>query len=215
MKSKYSILILSLIMALLVSCTQPATVEEPEKPAAEVQEPAEEPSNEEVDPVAEEVTYDVVIVGGGSAGTTAALAAQSVRAKTLVVEKTGMLGGVAGNMAVGMLATESSLQKEAGRIIYTDDMYNKLMEFNDYRSDGLLVKSILKASASTVDWLMENGLSLILGPTSDQYLHLSDEGIPIYSTYHMFNGVMETYKNSDSDVDTSIVTDNRFFGLFV
>lgn len=213
MKKKYFIIILSLVMMLLVSCSQPTNIEEPQKPA-EIQEPAKEHLNEAAEPEPEEVTYDVVIVGGGSAGTTAALAAQSAGAKTLVVEKTGMLGGVAGNMAVGMLATESSLQKEADRIVYTGDMYNKLMEFNDYRSDGLLVKSILKASASTVDWLMENGLSLILGPTSDQYLHLSEEGIPINSTYHMFNGVMETYKNSDSDVDTSSITNNRFFGLY-
>lgn len=214
-KKYLSIFLVLLMVISMVSCTTDTVTEEPPI-EIETEEPKiEEPSQEaESKPEAEKVTYDVVIVGGGSAGTTAALAAQSAGAKTLIVEKTGMTGGIAGNMAVGMLATESSLQKEAGRIVYTEDMYDKLMESNNYKSDGLLVKSILEASASTIDWLIENGLSLILAPTSDQYLHLTKEGTPINSTYHMFNGVMDTYKNSDTDVDTKGITDNCFFGLF-
>ena len=40
-----------------------------------------------------ESTYDVVVVGGGTAGVTAAVQAGRAGARTLLVEKTGMLGG--------------------------------------------------------------------------------------------------------------------------
>ncbi len=37
--------------------------------------------------------YDVIVVGGGTAGVVAAIQAGRAGAKTLLVEKTGMLGG--------------------------------------------------------------------------------------------------------------------------
>lgn len=43
-------------------------------------------------PVSEE-TYDVIVVGGGTAGATAAIAAAMIGANTLVVERNGFLGG--------------------------------------------------------------------------------------------------------------------------
>jgi len=38
-------------------------------------------------------TYDVIVIGGGTAGTVAAIQAGRAGARTLLVEKNGMLGG--------------------------------------------------------------------------------------------------------------------------
>ena len=41
--------------------------------------------------------YDVIVVGGGFAGTAAAVSAAREGAKVLLLEKSGFLGGAAGN----------------------------------------------------------------------------------------------------------------------
>ena len=41
--------------------------------------------------------YDITVVGGGFAGTAAAIAAARAGKKVLLLEKTGMLGGAASN----------------------------------------------------------------------------------------------------------------------
>ncbi|GJM77591.1 hypothetical protein HMSSN139_00870 [Paenibacillus sp. HMSSN-139] len=55
-------------------------------------------------------TADVVIVGGGTSGTAAALAAVQNGAKVIVLEKTSAMGGLL-NYAMGIAGTETSLQK--------------------------------------------------------------------------------------------------------
>ena len=48
-----------------------------------------------------ETTYDVIVVGGGPAGTGAALAAAENGAHVLLLEGTGRLGGMAVQALVG------------------------------------------------------------------------------------------------------------------
>jgi hypothetical protein len=52
---------------------------------------------------ARELTYDVVVVGGGSAGLAAALAAARAGARTALVERYGFLGGMATGGMVGTI----------------------------------------------------------------------------------------------------------------
>ena len=67
-------------------------------------------------------SYDVVVVGGGTAGVPAAIAAARGGSKTLLVERSGGLGGL---MATGMPALgilDRQLNKVVGGI--TDEIVN-------------------------------------------------------------------------------------------
>lgn len=136
----------------------------------------------------DETTVDIVVVGGGVSGTAAALTAAEKGAKVLVVEKMPMLGG-AGRMASGFTAVESSLQKAKGMKYTTGELTQRLLEYNQFLSNGPLTKAIVEKSASTVDWLIKHGIELeILEETRDatrnsvQQAHLDD---PIKSdVYH-------------------------------
>lgn len=57
---------------------------------------------------------DLVVVGGGAAGLCAALAAQQLGKKVILIEKTGVLGGASAMAGSGTIATGSDWQKEDG-----------------------------------------------------------------------------------------------------
>ncbi|WP_232216505.1 MULTISPECIES: FAD-dependent oxidoreductase [Brenneria] len=147
----------------------------------------------------EETRVDVVVVGGGVSGTAAALAAAEKGAKVLVIEKMPVLGG-AGRMASGFTAVESSLQKAKGMKYTAAELTQRLLEYNQYLSNGPLTKRIVDKSASTVDWMIKHGVELeIVATTRDakrssvQQAHLED---PIKSdVYHRIkNGGEAAYK---------------------
>ncbi|MEE3664146.1 FAD-dependent oxidoreductase [Brenneria sp. g21c3] len=147
----------------------------------------------------EETRVDVVVVGGGVSGTAAALAAAEKGASVLVIEKMPVLGG-AGRMASGFTAVESSLQKAKGMKYTAAELTQRLLEYNQYLSNGPLTKRIVDKSASTVDWMIKHGVELeIVETTRDaklssvQQAHLED---PIKSdVYHRIkNGGEAAYK---------------------
>ncbi|MFC3394535.1 FAD-dependent oxidoreductase [Brenneria rubrifaciens] len=147
----------------------------------------------------EETRVDIVVMGGGVSGTAAALAAAEKGASVLVIEKMPVLGG-AGRMASGFTAVESSLQKAKGMKYTAAELTQRLLEYNQYLSNGPLTKRIVDKSASTVDWMIKHGVALeIMETTRDakkssvQQAHLDD---PIKSdVYHRIkNGGEAAYK---------------------
>lgn len=113
--------------------------------------------NEEI----EEVTYDIVVVGGGAAGSAAALAASENSDSVLLLEKTASPMG-AGTLAGGMFAAESSQQKEAGKTVDKEWLYDEYMKASNGYMNSVLVRTIIEESSRTVDWLIENGMELNL-----------------------------------------------------
>ena len=137
--------------------------------------------------VDEEITTDVVIVGAGTSGTGASLSAAQAGVKVTVLEKLDKVGGLA-TTGMGLLATESSLQKAAGYHVTTEEIFKHLIEYNHYRSNGPLMRAVLDKSSSTIDWLMENGIRLHLGLGIDQKAHLDYP-----KTYHMWDNSKEDF----------------------
>ena len=111
----------------------------------------------------ETMTADIVVVGAGASGTAAALAAAESGAKVLVLEKAPAVGG-AGQIASGLFAVESSLQKEKFKNdpellkqLTADNLYTLLMDYNHFLSNAPITRRVIEQSGSTIDWLQGHG----------------------------------------------------------
>jgi len=116
-------------------------------------------------PASWDMTYDVVVVGGGFAGLAAAYSASTNGAKTLLIDKMPMLGG---NSQINGGVYASYTSKIA------DSLYQKLglppdtaeqhiedtLKGGDYMGDVKLVKTMVYGSPYMLNMLIDNGLKL-------------------------------------------------------
>lgn len=101
---------------------------------------------------------DIVVVGGGVAGLTAAAEASAAGMDVVLIEKMGMLGGSTALSGGKILAAGSVFQKEQG----IEDTPQLFYDFMIGMGDGLVnedkLKMIAENSAANIDWLMEQGV---------------------------------------------------------
>lgn len=97
--------------------------------------------------------YDIVIIGAGGAGLTAATEAASKGAKVLVLEKMGIIGGNSNNSTGGINACYTKEQKRLGIKDTKEVFFNDTMKGGRYLNDPELVKTMVDNSADMVEWL--------------------------------------------------------------
>ena len=101
---------------------------------------------------------DVVIVGGGGAGLAAGIEARERGASVIVLEKEKNNRMANSARCVGIFAVESSLQK-AKKIHYTrDEAFKQAVTYAHWQNNAPLVREIVDTSASTIDWLLRQGV---------------------------------------------------------
>lgn len=108
----------------------------------------------------ETVTYDtdVVVVGGGIAGLSAALEASNEGANVVLVEKLSMTGGSTARSGGKILAAGTSIQEANGITNDSADLYyDHLMNVGEGKVDSKKIRSIADNSAEDFKWLRENG----------------------------------------------------------
>ncbi len=103
---------------------------------------------------------DVVVVGSGVSGLAAALEAAQGGAKVAVFEKQPSLGGTS-NFFEGVFAVGSAMQKEKYIAYSRDQAFKNFMEYNHWRVDARLVRSLINRSADTIDWLGAYGVEFL------------------------------------------------------
>lgn len=131
----------------------------------------------------EQYTADVVVVGGGGSGMSAALAAHQTGAKVIVLEKTANLGG-SSVMSMGMGAWNSKFQQEDPETTFTAGEWMKdWLDQQNYLVSGPMIYKFITESGPTVDWLVENGVELTFAAHSQEAL--MDDPI---RTYHHWAG---------------------------
>lgn len=102
---------------------------------------------------------DIVIVGGGLSGLSAALTAAENGAKAIVLEKLSFVGG-AGLFPEGSLGIGTRYQKENGITTTTDQVFAKVMEFHHWRCNASVIRTLLNESGRTIDWLTDCGVKI-------------------------------------------------------
>jgi fumarate reductase flavoprotein subunit len=103
---------------------------------------------------------DIVIIGAGAAGMTAAITAHDAGAKVIVLEKMPITGGNSMLSAGGMNAADTKFQKEKGIQDSVDIMIKDTMTGGGNINDPELVKILAKNSAGSIDWLTSIGADM-------------------------------------------------------
>jgi fumarate reductase flavoprotein subunit len=106
----------------------------------------------------ENIKAQIVIIGGGGAGLSAALAAAEKGAQDIVVlEKRGVTGGNSA-MAGGPFAAESPVQKRQAIIAPKDELFRIAMKWAHLKINPRIVRAYIDKSGDTIRWLEEKGL---------------------------------------------------------
>ncbi|MEJ2111193.1 MAG: FAD-dependent oxidoreductase, partial [Acidobacteriota bacterium] len=103
---------------------------------------------------------DIAIVGSGASGLAAALEAAHKGAKVVVFEKQPSIGGTS-NHFEGVFAAGSAMQKEKYIAYTADQAFKNFMEYNHWRVEARLVRSLINRSADTIGWLESLGVEFL------------------------------------------------------
>jgi fumarate reductase flavoprotein subunit len=111
---------------------------------------------------------DLLIIGAGGSGLTAAVAAASRGVQVRVIEKRHTAGGTM-PMLAGLVAGDSPTQKRAGIDVSADDLFLKQMQYSQWKLDPRIVRTWLNRSGETIRWLEAKGIHF------EMYSMFSDE----------------------------------------
>lgn len=132
---------------------------------------------------AEDTETDIVIIGAGGAGLSAAIEATNQGAKVIVVEKNAFMGGNTNYATGGMNAAGTKYQQEKGIEDSPELFYSDTMKGGHDLNDPELLKVFTEKSAETLDWLESLGADLSIvgrsGGQSVDRIHKGPGGMPV------------------------------------
>ncbi|SQC71798.1 Fumarate reductase flavoprotein subunit precursor [Listeria fleischmannii subsp. fleischmannii] len=146
--------------------------------AAEVNSGASQASYTAMDKLKDQ--YDIVIVGAGGAGMTAALEAKEKGLNPVIFEKMPVAGGNTSKASSGMNASETKFQKEQGIKDSNDLFYKETLEGGHGTNDKEMLRFFVDNSADAIDWLDTKGIKLnnitITGGMNEKRTHRPEDG---------------------------------------
>ncbi len=160
----------------------------------------------------ENLTADVIVIGAGGAGFSAALVAAEEGKSVIVLEKMPYAGGNTTKATGGMNAAETAVQKELGIEdtvqTFIDDTIKGGKEVNDLA----LVTTMAENSADAIDWLTSIGAPLpevsFSGGATNKRIHRPEGGAAVgpYLIEHFV-------KNADANENITILYDTKAIAL--
>ncbi len=105
-----------------------------------------------------EKNVDIVIVGGGVAGLSAAVEASKTGQQILLIEKTAVLGGSTSLSGGKILAADSVFQREQGIVDTPEQFADFLIKLGNGKVNEDKLRMIADHSSANIDWLIENGV---------------------------------------------------------
>ncbi len=133
----------------------------------------------------EDVTTDILVIGGGGAGLSAAISASQNGAEVVLVEKLAFLGGNTNFATGGMNASETDEQTEQGIEDSQELFYEDTMKGGKDLNNPELVEVLTSQSDEAIDWLDSIGISLSevsrFGGASVDRIHRPEGGAAVGS----------------------------------
>lgn len=113
---------------------------------------------------------DIVVVGAGGAGVSAAVKAETLGKNVILIEKMPTIGGATILNAGTLIATGSKFQREVMKELNDSPelAYKDIFRVGKDRNDPVLVKMVTNKVGSVVDWLVYD-MKIPYGPAATQY----------------------------------------------
>ena len=107
--------------------------------------------------------YDVIVIGGGTAGIPCALFAAQSGARVLLIEKSPALGGTL-FWSTGQIAGSGTVfQQRLGIDDSADAHFNDCMRINEHTADPELTRLTVDHAGETINWLAAHGFEVMAG----------------------------------------------------
>lgn len=119
----------------------------------------------------ESLETDVVVIGAGASGTSAAIAAADQGAAVILIEKTGVIGGASNHSWAGKFYN-SSVSLENDLEIDVETEIANWIENNHWRVDAAVIREYVTKSGETYDWLKDKGYETTFLNAGGEPLHV-------------------------------------------
>lgn len=120
-----------------------------------------------------EYDVDVVVVGSGAAGLSAALAASEAGATVLVAESEGIVGGSSRLSGGLMMGAGTRYQRALGIEDSPEALFHDYMTLNQWKVESAVVERLTQRAGQAVEWLGDHGVEFY-----DQMVYGGDETVP-------------------------------------
>ncbi|WP_295731250.1 flavocytochrome c [uncultured Limosilactobacillus sp.] len=106
------------------------------------------------------VDYDLIVIGAGGAGLTAAVQAHELGLTVAVLEKNAKVGGNTSRASSGMNAAETSVQARHHIADRMQDFYDETYQGGGKLNDPAMLRQFVTHAPLAVEWLVQHGLPL-------------------------------------------------------
>ncbi|MDR0270577.1 flavocytochrome c [Paenibacillus sp.] len=143
--------------------------------------------------------YDIVIIGAGGAGMSAALEAKEKGLNPVILEKMPVAGGNTTKASSGMNASQTKFQKEQGIQDSNDLFYEETLKGGHDTNDKDMLRFFVDNSASAIDWLDSIGIRLnnitITGGMKEKRTHRPEDGSAVGQ--YLANGLLKNIQEQE------------------
>lgn len=143
--------------------------------------------------------YDIIIVGAGGAGMSAALEAKEKGMNPVIFEKMPIAGGNTMKSSSGMNASQTKFQKEQGIEDNNDLFYEETLKGGHGTNDQEMLRFFVDNSASAIEWLDSIGIRLnnitITGGMNEKRTHRPEDGSAVGQ--YLVNGLVRNVQEKE------------------